>query len=85
VDQIEGFFSPSLVQRAVFPHVQLLTLEALTGRIVSSSYMPKPGHARYAAMLDAIADLFERYQENGFVRLEYECAVSYERLDTSKG
>jgi ubiquinone/menaquinone biosynthesis C-methylase UbiE len=79
-NQMQGFFAPSVMRRAVFPNAQLLTLEALMGRIVSSSYMPKPGHARYAAMLDAIADLFETYQENGLVRMGYTCAVSYGRL-----
>ncbi|HTZ89404.1 MAG TPA: methyltransferase domain-containing protein [Alloacidobacterium sp.] len=80
-DQIDGFFSSSPVKRVVFPNAQLFTVEALTGRIVSSSYMPRPGHARYATMLDAIAHLFETYQENGLVRLEYTCAVSYGRLE----
>jgi SAM-dependent methyltransferase len=76
---IHGFFAPSEMRRAVFPNAQMLKLEALEGRIISSSYMPKPGHARYAAMRASIADLFEKYQESGCVRLEYECAVSYGR------
>ena len=76
-DQMDRFFSPSSVRCAGFSNAQLLTLDGLTGRMVSSSYMPKPGHARHAAMLDAIAGLFEGYQVDGVVRLEYECAVSY--------
>lgn len=80
VEKIEGFFAPSEMRRVIFPNAQLLSLEALEGRIVSSSYIPKPGHARYAEMCDAIAVLFEKYQKDGVVRLEYECAVSYGRL-----
>lgn len=79
-DRIEGFFAPSEMRRVVFPNAQLLTLEALAGRILSSSYMPKPGHARYAAMLDAIRELFEKHARDGCVRLEYDCAVYYGRL-----
>jgi SAM-dependent methyltransferase len=79
-ERISGFFAPYEMRRSIFPNVQSLTLEALEGRIVSSSYMPRPGHARYAAMQAAIADLFEAYQDSGCVRLEYECAVSYGRL-----
>ena len=79
-DRIQAFFAPCKMQRAVFPNSQQLTLAALEGRIVSSSYMPKPGQPLYPAMRAAIAALFENYQENGSVRLEYECAVSYGRL-----
>jgi hypothetical protein len=79
-ERIRGFFVPAEMRHAVFPNVQLLTLKGLEGRVVSSSYMPKAGHARYAAMRVGIADLFEKFQENGRVRLEYECAVYYGRL-----
>lgn len=83
-ERILDFFAPFEMRRAVFPNEQALTLEALEGRIVSSYYMPKPGHPRYDAMRGAIACLFETYQADGRVRLEYACAVSYGRLDTSK-
>ncbi|QNI32459.1 class I SAM-dependent methyltransferase [Alloacidobacterium dinghuense] len=79
-DRIHGFFAPSEMRRAAFSNAQLLTLEALEGRIVSSSYMPKPGHQRHAAMLTAIATLFESHADNGRVRLEYDCVVSYGQL-----
>jgi Methyltransferase domain len=79
-ERMQGFFAPCEMRRAVFPNAQALTLEALEGRIVSSSYMPKEGHARYDAMRGAIARLFETYQAGGRVRLDYECAVYYGRL-----
>lgn len=81
-ERVQGFFAPCEMRRAVFPNAQLLTLEALEGRVVSSSYMPKAGLPRYDAMRDAIARLFETYQESGCVRLEYECSVSYGRLSS---
>jgi SAM-dependent methyltransferase len=76
-DWIEGFFAPSEMRRAAFPNAQLLTLDALEGRIVSSSYMPKEEHPKYAAMLAAIQELFEKHARDGCVRLEYDCAVYY--------
>jgi len=76
-NRIRGFFAPSEMRRAVFPNEQLLTVEALQGRIMSSSYMPKPGHPRLHAMRTAIEAMFNKHQQNGHVRLEYECTVSY--------
>jgi ubiquinone/menaquinone biosynthesis C-methylase UbiE len=79
-EKIAGFFAASPMKRVVFPNAQLLTLDALEGRIHSSSYMPRPEHPRYAAMCAAIAELFESHQQDGYVRLEYDCTVSYGQL-----
>lgn len=94
-ERIHGFFAPSEMWRVALSNAQLLTREGLEGRIVSSSYMPQPEppshpspsaqdgappYVGYAAMRAAIADLFEKFQENGRVRLEYECAVYYGQL-----
>jgi SAM-dependent methyltransferase len=84
-ERIQDFLAPAEMRQAVFSNSQLLTLEALEGRIVSSSYMPKAAHARYATMREAITKLFEKYQEGGRVRLEYECVVYYGRLGNSSG
>lgn len=78
--RIQDFFAPFKMRRAAFPNTQQLTREALEGRIISSSYMPKPDHARYNAMCAAISGLFEKYQTSGRVQLEYDCAVSYGQL-----
>lgn len=79
-EKIASFFAPSPVKRAVFPNAQELTLEALTGRILSSSYMPKGDDPRHEGMLNAIDALFEKCQTNGYVHLEYDCSVSYGQL-----
>lgn len=76
-DKIEQFFAPSQVRRKVFPNGQELTLDALVGRILSSSYMPKPEHPRYVAMRVAVEKLFQEHQKDGCVHLDYDCAVSY--------
>ena len=54
----------------VFPHEQSLDQEALLGRAFSASYAPRePAEAeRFAA---ALRDVFDQYQQGGFVRLKY--------------
>lgn len=79
-EKLAGFFAPSAMRSAVLPNYQDLTLEGLEGRVVSSSYMPQEGYAKYPAMMSAIAELFARYAKNGVVRMEYECVVGWGRL-----
>jgi SAM-dependent methyltransferase len=74
------FFAPSTMHRANFPNPQALSLEALEGRILSSSYMPQPGHPRFDRMRAAIARLFSESERNGKVTLQQDCAVCYGRL-----
>jgi SAM-dependent methyltransferase len=81
-ERLTAFFAPDAARRAAFPNAQELTLDGLEGRMLSSSYMPQPGHPRYAEMKRAVVDLFEREQKNGFVRMEYECVVTYGQLST---
>jgi SAM-dependent methyltransferase len=81
-ERLAAFFAPDAMRRAVFVNAQELTLQRLEGRILSSSYMPQPGHPRYAEMSRAVADLFNREQKNGYVRMEYECVVAYGQLST---
>jgi SAM-dependent methyltransferase len=77
----EAFFSPCAMERMVIENAQDLDLEGLTGRIVSSSYMPTDKDATYPAMMKAINSLFEKSERSGKVRLEYACSVSFGHLD----
>ena len=78
--KLAGFFAPGKMRSAVLPNYQELTREGLEGRVLSSSYMPQAGDAKYAAMMDAIAELFARYAKDGVVRMEYETAVAWGML-----
>jgi ubiquinone/menaquinone biosynthesis C-methylase UbiE len=71
--------APAL-QRANFPNAQEFDFKGLLGRILSSSYMPQPGHPHYTAMLRAVEELFLRSQKDDQVQLEYDCVVTYGRL-----
>jgi SAM-dependent methyltransferase len=79
-DRIGDFFAPNEMRCARFENSQGLTLEGLAGRILSSSYMPQPGHPRYEEMFRATSILFAQHQVDGCVRMEYECVVCYGQL-----
>lgn len=76
-DRLADFFAPSEMKCATFANAQALTLEALEGRILSSSYMPQPGHARFGEMKAAIERLFAENESGGVVTMRYDCVVSY--------
>lgn len=53
------------------PNVQLLDLEGLTARVLSSSYIPGEDHPRHGPMLDALRRLFGEHESGGAVRIVY--------------
>jgi SAM-dependent methyltransferase len=79
-DQIRAFFAPCEMNCVVLKNSQQLTLEALEGRILSSSYIPQPGQPQYAQMRETIEELFAQNEKQGEVCLEYDCAVAYAQL-----
>jgi ubiquinone/menaquinone biosynthesis C-methylase UbiE len=63
-----------------FENTQTLDLEGLEGRLLSSSYVPLGDSPEYASMLADLHALFNSYQENGSVRMEYDTEVYYAQL-----
>jgi SAM-dependent methyltransferase len=87
-DRMAEFFrspnvGPETMQQASFPNAQEFDFEGLMGRILSSSYMPQSDHPRHPAMLRQVEELFSQCQRDGHVRLEYDCVVSYGRLQST--
>ncbi len=80
-DAIDSFFAPSPFQAKVFHYRQELDAEALEGRLLSSSYTPQPEDVSYESMLRELRGIFDRYQRNGRVSLEYTTRVYYGRLE----
>jgi SAM-dependent methyltransferase len=78
--KIAEFLAPSPTRRANFPNPQPLSLEALEGRILSSSYMPQPVQPRFREMCAAIHRLFAENERNGEVTLQQDCVVGYGQL-----
>jgi SAM-dependent methyltransferase len=69
---IKNFYSPMDFALTQFSNTQLLDFEALKGQLLSASYIPLPGHPTYDAMISELVHLFVAYNENGFVRMEYQ-------------
>lgn len=78
--RLAQFFAPAEMHCKVFPNAQSLTLESLEGRVLSSSYIPQPGHPRFAEMQAAIRQLFAETEQNGTVTIAYDCVVCWARI-----
>ena len=70
-EEVLSFFAPASPEYHIFEHADPLTFTQLQGRIRSYSFMPDESAADYNEMLEAIAGLFNRYQQEGKVRLSY--------------
>jgi SAM-dependent methyltransferase len=78
-DQIGDFFRPQSFVLRSFENEQLFDVAGLTGRLLSSSYIPKEGSG-YDAMMKALAALFVRHAAGGRVRVGYETKVYTGRI-----
>lgn len=79
-EQMEAFFGPGGCRKARFHNSQVVDLDGLTGRVLSSSYLPSPGDPTYEPMLAALAGLFEKHQVDGRLAFDYHTDVYYGRL-----
>lgn len=65
---------------AFFEHRQVLDLDGLKGRLLSSSYVPDAGHPGYGAMMADLEDAFRAHNRDGRVAMEYETITYYGRI-----
>lgn len=63
-----------------FPNHQDFDLEGFRGRLLSSSYTPRPGHPDHEPMLAELRRIFDEHQEDGRVRLVYDTELYLGRL-----
>ena len=77
---IRGFFSPNEFSVRNFYIFQEFDFEGLKGRLLSSSYVPNADDPASAEMLIALEKLFDRYNINGKVKMEYDTVVYFGRL-----
>jgi ubiquinone/menaquinone biosynthesis C-methylase UbiE len=68
---LSTFFADGIVNRRTIPHVQRLDHDGLMGRLRSVSYFPLPGEKNHEILVSGIEDLFEEYNEDGFVHFHY--------------
>jgi SAM-dependent methyltransferase len=67
----------------VFAYEQVFDFDGIRGRLLSSSYVPGPGHPRHAPMLTALRQIFDAHQADGRVRVEYDTELFFGPLDTA--
>ncbi|HTV84394.1 MAG TPA: class I SAM-dependent methyltransferase [Dyella sp.] len=58
-----------------FEHKQLLDFPSLRGRLMSSSYAPKPDHPQHAPMIGALRELFDACAVDGRISFDYDTRV----------
>ena len=79
---VNEFFAPRIPKLAQFPNRQEFDFQALRGRLCSSSYTPEPSSPNFQPMLAELEEIFNKFQEAGRVRFEYDTRVFYERMES---
>lgn len=64
-------------EEQLFENFQQLNFEGLLGRLTSSSYAPNTDHPRFPEMKKSLQHLFTKYENGGFVRINYETKMYY--------
>ncbi len=77
---IDLFYAPSPFRQREFANQQQLDYAALEGRLLSSSYTPQAGDPACAAMLRQLRQVFDAYQTNDQVTMEYKTKVFFGQL-----
>ena len=74
------FFGDQNYKYIKFDNYQIFDYNGLEGRLLSTSYIPLEDHPEYNKMLFDLKQLFEKYQEEGQLRFEYDTEVIYGQL-----
>lgn len=79
-DEVNEFFDPAPFQERTFAMRQEFDYAGLEGRLLSSSYAPRPDHPRYEPMLRDLRGLFNKYAVAERVNIDYTTRVYFARL-----
>ena len=77
--KLQSFYGQEPTLKKLY-NEQTLDLPSLAGRLLSSSYVPNAEHPNFRSMLNELEALFEQYNENGIVRLEYDTELYWEHI-----
>ena len=75
--RLAAFFAPEPMECATFENAQSFDYAGLEGRILSSSYMPRLGQARFEEMRAAARRLFAETRREGKVTMVHDCVVCW--------
>jgi len=76
-EAFDQFYGGSDWRLRIFDNQQIFDREGLKGRVLSCSYMPMPGHPNYEGMRNALGELFDHYQQDGVIMMDYQTLVYY--------
>lgn len=71
-EEMRGWFGAGFRGEAALESRQVLDLEGVRGRLLSSSYAPRPDQPGHAPMMEALERLFAGAAEGGRVAMEYD-------------
>jgi SAM-dependent methyltransferase len=77
---LRSFFAPDEFMSRTLSYAQTLDFEGVKGRLLSSSYSPLPGDPGFEPMLEGLRALFDAYQTDGHVSMEYDTQLYYGHL-----
>lgn len=63
------------MHKSQFEMTQEFDFAGLSGRLLSSSYSPVPGHPNYKPMMTELQNIFDRHNQGGVVPFEYETEI----------
>ena len=74
-EQLQTFFGPQAFYRKILANSQVFDREGLIGRTLSCSFVPLPGHPGHLSLMRALDRIFEEWQVEGRVTIEYDTLV----------
>ncbi len=83
LDIIADFFAPHSIQTHTLSYSQSFDYPALRGRLLSSSYALPEEHQDHPAMLAALKQAFDQYQQDGLVEFKYKSELFWGDLQTN--
>lgn len=70
--QMRAWFGDGWRGSERFEHRKPMDFDGLRGRLMSSSYAPKPGHPNHTPMLHALRELYDACATDGLVSFDYD-------------
>ncbi len=77
---LSTFYEPFSYKIKSTPSYQLFDFEGTLGRYQSSSYAFKEGDNEFPAAKEALKVLFDNYQQDGLIKMEYQTNIYYGQL-----
>lgn len=80
---ISAYFGNKSWEKLRLPYEQHFNFDELKGRLLSSSYAPQEGHIGHKPMMDALFELYEKYQRHDKITFDYDTELYLGRIQQS--